>query len=63
MRPFPCHILFALAAPPGVPFARLLRLQHEALGLHDVEEQFADHRGVSGASHLQAGAESVRCDK
>lgn len=59
MRPLPRHVLLALAAPPREPFARLLRLQHEALGLHDVEKQLADHGGIRGAGHLQAGAESA----
>lgn len=53
-----CHPLLA-AAPPRVLLARLFRLQYEAFRLHDIEEQLADHRGVRGAGHLQAGAESA----
>lgn len=51
---------FALA-PPRASLARFLRLEDEAFGLHDIEEQLADHCGIGGAGHLQAGAESVKC--
>lgn len=54
----PAHLLLALA-PPGRLGADRFRLEHEALGLDNVEEQLAHHVGVTRVGHLEAGAESV----
>lgn len=56
--PLPAHLLLALA-PPGRLGADRFRLEHEALGLDNVEEQLAHHVGVARVGHLEAGAESV----
>lgn len=58
MRPFPSGFLLTFA-PPGRFAAHGFRLQDEALGLYDVEEQLADHVGIAGVGHFQAGAESA----
>ncbi|KAJ8882861.1 hypothetical protein PR048_014675 [Dryococelus australis] len=45
--------------PPRLPQAHFLRLEHEALGLHDVEEEFADQVGYPRVAHLQARPEAA----
>lgn len=56
--PLPADLLLTLA-PPGRLGADRFRLEHEALGLDNVEEQLADHVGITGVGHLEAGAESL----
>lgn len=50
------HLLFALA-PPRLLHAARLRFYHEALHLHDVEEQLAHEIGIARVGHLETGTE------
>uniref|UniRef100_A0A2M4C6A9 Putative secreted protein n=1 Tax=Anopheles marajoara TaxID=58244 RepID=A0A2M4C6A9_9DIPT len=58
MGPLHAHLLFALA-PPRFLHAARLRLYHEALHLHDIEEQLAHQIGIARVGHLQAGTEPL----
>uniref|UniRef100_A0A2M4B1E1 Putative secreted protein n=1 Tax=Anopheles triannulatus TaxID=58253 RepID=A0A2M4B1E1_9DIPT len=58
MGPLHAHLLFALA-PPRLLHAARLRLYHEALHLHDVEEQLAHQIGVARVGHLETGTEPL----
>lgn len=58
MRPLPSYFLFAFT-PPGCFGAHGFWLQYETFGLYNIKEQFADHVGITGIGHLEAGAESL----